>query len=70
MNEFSKPFGLKKGAKKMSNGPPKAEDRPIPGKKMPKWKMQSLQFRQAMMSANGAPTTTTTAEGGFRPTQE
>ena len=68
MNEFSKPFGLKKGGKKMASAPVKnlAEDRPIPGKKMPKWKMQSLQFRQAMTSANGAQTNTN--ESGFRPT--
>ena len=72
MNEFSKPFGLKRNLNKKAGTSSKVEDEPINNaKKMPKWKLQSLQFRQAMQSANGGPAASSTATGGgFRPTQE
>ena len=46
-----------------------AEEQPVNAKKMPKWKLQSLQFRQAMMAAGGA-TTSGPAGSGVRPGQE
>lgn len=72
MNEFSKPFGLKRSLNKKGGqgGASKVEEAPAANaKKMPKWKIQSLQFRQAMMAANGGSAGTSTATG-FRPTQE
>lgn len=46
--KYNKPYGQK--AK-----PKKQEDRQIAGKPMPKWKAQSLMFRQAMQASSGAP---------------
>lgn len=43
-----------------------AEEQPANAKKMPKWKLQSLQFRQAMMSAGGG----ASGEAGGRPAQD
>lgn len=67
MNEFSKPFGLKKGGKKFSKTDP-IDEKPIAGKKIPKWKIQSMQFRQAMTATTGNDSTSgAKATGGFNP---
>lgn len=69
MNEFTKPFQVRKGL----GGGRKAAQPEAPAKpvgKVPKWKQQSMQFRQAMQ----APAPDTNGGSGFgtknfRPTQ-
>ena len=69
MNEFTKPFKVRKGRVGASTAAPETEAKPPA--KIPKWKQQSMQFRQAMAASAAVDDAGGTGFGtkNFRPTQ-